>query len=172
MKKIRKSVFETNSSSTHSICIAKDTELIIPSSIDFSFGEFGWECDTLQSDTDKASYLYTGLIANDRQDDVAKVIGVLESRGVDVIVEEPVYKNERYTDSSGKLVEYRAGVNVGYIDHAYDLNEFLSAICDDEERLMNYLFSPLSFIITGNDNDEMDVDISASYPHEEYYKGN
>lgn len=28
-KKIRKGVFETNSSSTHSICIAKDAELSI-----------------------------------------------------------------------------------------------------------------------------------------------
>jgi len=35
MKQIRKGVFETNSSSTHSICIAKDVELTLPSSINF-----------------------------------------------------------------------------------------------------------------------------------------
>ena len=61
MQKIRKNVFETNSSSTHSICIAKDMELIIPTSIHFEFGEFGWEVDTLSSVYEKASYLYTGL---------------------------------------------------------------------------------------------------------------
>jgi hypothetical protein len=43
MKQIRKGVFETNSSSTHSICIAKDDGLTIPKSLHFDFGEFGWE---------------------------------------------------------------------------------------------------------------------------------
>jgi hypothetical protein len=66
MLKIRQGVFETNSSSTHSICIAKKAELNIPKHVYFDFGEFGWECDTLRSLSKKASYLYTGLIANER----------------------------------------------------------------------------------------------------------
>ena len=43
IKKIRQSVFETNSSSTHSICIATDTTIDFPKSLHFEFGEFGWE---------------------------------------------------------------------------------------------------------------------------------
>lgn len=172
MEKIRHSVFETNSSSTHSICIAKDAKLIIPSSIHFFFGEFGWECDTLRSMESKASYLYTGLIALDRDDDVARIISVLKDNGIEVTTEAPEYEDRSYKDASGQIVKYRYGKNIGHVDHSYDMDEFLDAVCGDDERLMNFLFSPLSFIITGNDNDDEDVAISASYPHEEYYKGN
>ena len=171
-KQIRQGVFETNSSSTHSICIAKDAELSIPKSVNFKFGEFGWECDTLQSIQKKADYLYTGLIANDRQEDVDKIVQFLENKGIEVSVEEPIYETRSYTDSDGKLVEYKSGGNIGYVDHSYELGEFLDAVCEDENKLMRYLFSELSFIITGNDNDDEDVEINVSYPHDEYYKGN
>ena len=71
MKQIRKGVFETNSSSTHSICIAKDAELTIPQSLHFSFGEFGWECDTLYSVSEKASYLYKRSELKNKQQKIA-----------------------------------------------------------------------------------------------------
>lgn len=172
MKKIRKGVFETNSSSTHSICIAKDVELEFPKSLNFSFGEFGWECDTLKSMEEKASYLYTGLIANERNEDVEKIFSLLRSKGIELTVEEPIYETHSYNNTEGKLVEYTSGKNVGYVDHSDDMASFLNAICEDESKLMNYLFSDLSFIITGNDNDDEDVDINVAYPHDEYYKGN
>ena len=42
------------------------------------------------------------------------------------------------------------------------------------EKLMKFLFSDLSFILTGNDNDgeENIPSIKVSYAHDEYYKGN
>lgn len=172
MKQIRKGVFETNSSSTHSICIAKDAELTIPKSLHFDFGEFGWEYDTLQSLGEKASYLYTGLIANSRKEDSNKIIQILKDKGIDVTAEEPIYENRSYTGSDGKLVEYTAGENIGYVDHSNEMTDFLNAVCEDEGKLMRYLFSDLSFIITGNDNDDEDVDINVAYAHDEYYKGN
>jgi hypothetical protein len=52
------------------------------------------------------------------------------------------------------------------------MGDFLNAVCEDENKLMSYLFSDLSFIITGNDNDDEDVDINVDYAHDEYYKGN
>lgn len=168
MKKIRNNVFETNSSSTHSICIATDAELIIPQSLHFSFGEFGWECDTLNSVEEKASYLYTGLMANHREEDKDKIIQVLKDKNIDITVEEPIYKTYTYEGSNGESYID----NGGYIDHAYDLNEFLDNICDNEENLLQFLFSPLSFIITGNDNDDESVDINVNYSHIEFYKGN
>ncbi len=172
-KKIRQSVFETNSSSTHSICIAKDIKLDIPSKIHFAFGEFGWEVNTLQSVEDKASYLYTGLLANERREDAEKVFEVLKSKGIEVTSEEPEYENRSYRDDDNKLVEYTSGVNIGYVDHSDDMGSFLDAVCSDEERLLRYLFSPLSFIVTGNDNDEeTKSSIDVKYPYEEYYKGN
>lgn len=164
MKQIRKGVFETNSSSTHSICIAKDAELTIPKSLHFSFGEFGWECDTLYSISEKASYLYTGLMANERKEDSDKIIQLLKDKGIEVTTEEPIYK--KYTDGG----EYIG--NGGYVDHSDEMSDFLNAVCEDESKLMSYLFSDLSFIITGNDNDYYDVDINVTYAHDEFYKGN
>lgn len=171
-KQIRQGVFETNSSSTHSICIAKDAELTIPKSLHFDFGEFGWECDTLQSVGEKASYLYTGLIANNRKEDADKIIQHLKDKGIDVTAEEPIYEKRSYTGSDGKLVEYTSGENIGYVDHSNEMTDFLNAVCEDEGKLMRYLFSDLSFIITGNDNDYEDVDINVTYAYDEYYKGN
>ncbi len=162
MKQIRQGVFETNSSSTHSICIAKDAELTIPKLLHFEFGEFGWEYNTLKSMGEKASYLYTGLFANERYVDIENIVAILTSKSIDVSCEEPIYKDE----------DKRWAENEGYVDHSDELTEFLDAICTDEDKLMKYLFSDLSFIRTGNDNDEGDVSINVTYAHDEYYKGN
>ena len=40
-RQIRQSCFETNSSSTHAICIATDTLYNIPKTVCFGFGDFG-----------------------------------------------------------------------------------------------------------------------------------
>lgn len=171
MKKIRQNVFETNSSSTHSICIAKDVELELPESIHFEFGEFGWENDTLYSMWEKASYLYTGFIANNRQEDFNNIVTILENKGIEVTYEEPIYSKHSYKDGD-RVIEYTHCDNGGYIDHSYELIDFLNDIYSDETKLLNFLFSSLSFIITGNDNDDYDVDINVSYSYDEYYKGN
>ena len=42
-RQIRRGTFETNSSSTHAICIAKD-DYELKDHIDFHTGEYGWEC--------------------------------------------------------------------------------------------------------------------------------
>ena len=44
MINIRHGLFETNSSSTHAICIAKKNDgLVIPQSLDFILNDFGWD---------------------------------------------------------------------------------------------------------------------------------
>src|SRR5690348_3254391 len=124
-QKVRESVFETNSSSTHSICIAKDAEIILPESLHFSFGEFGWEHGSLGSTGEKASYLYTGLVANGRQDDFKAIVAVLEGAGVEVTFEEPVFTNHK--DGTPKTY----ADNEGYVDHSDELVSFLNAVCED-----------------------------------------
>jgi hypothetical protein len=148
---IRQNVFETNSSSTHSICIAKDVELFPSRFLRFTFGDFGWENVVLGSIDEKASYLYTGLIDNDRQEDFKRIVATLERKGIEVLVVED---------------------GEGYVDHAGELNVFLNDICSNEDKLMRFLFSPLSFIITGNDNDDSSVAINVDYTYDGYYKGN
>ena len=67
MIKIRQNVFETNSSSTHSIAIPKECDTSRLSHIVFGFGKFGWEKD----EVDPINYLYTGIMdAYEEQADV------------------------------------------------------------------------------------------------------
>jgi hypothetical protein len=152
MKKqnIRHGVFETNSSSTHSICIPKEDNLKFPDSVEFYGGEFGWEDDRLGSIEEKASYLYTGLACNGRHKDIVRIKNILEEKGVKVIL----------------------GDSGGYVDHDDELSEFLDGVMSDEGKLLRFLFSPLAFILTGNDNDGSDVEINVSYEHDQYCKGN
>ena len=62
---IRRSVFETNSSSTHSISIVREpTNIHFPTTLEFNVGEFGWEWKTYSDYLSKASYLYTAILYN------------------------------------------------------------------------------------------------------------
>ena len=68
MLKIRKNVFETNSSSTHSLVVSNkersyDYELPVENGVlTIPFGEFGWGPDILVDPIDKLSYLITDRI--------------------------------------------------------------------------------------------------------------
>lgn len=167
MKQVRNNVFETNSSSTHSICITKDDILDEKTDIvGFSIGEFGWECDEFSSLWNKASYLYTGLLYTENFDLLEKMKSFLDKNNIRYTFEEPQFETFEY---QGK--EYK-NLKEGYIDHGNELFDFLNDICNDENKLMKFLFSSKSFIITGNDNDDEDVAINVSYEHDEYYKGN
>ena len=62
---IRKNVFETNSSSTHAICIAKSNENIeIPEEIyiDLEDYQFGWEFDKRTGHHSKLAYILIGIL--------------------------------------------------------------------------------------------------------------
>lgn len=61
MKTIRRQVFETNSSSMHSISISKGDTLEFPKYITMRFGEFGWEEETYYDETTKLSYVLTSI---------------------------------------------------------------------------------------------------------------
>lgn len=176
MKKIiRKNTFETNSSSTHAICIATDSPLSFPDFVEFEIGEFGWECKTYYLFINKASYLYTAILCciEDKEksyvpveewDEIKWIRDVLASHGIASEFEEPEYSR---SEDNGWFY-----LNSGYIDHDYELKDWLKDILSDEDRLLNYLFTEDSYVETGNDNDEYDVGIKVNYPHEEYYKWN
>lgn len=159
MRQIRQGVFETNSSSTHAISVSTgNVEIPDNYTLVFETGEFGWEHGTLESVYEKASYLYTALYT-DRKEQIADVIKTLESNGVKVEISE---------DNDYKYC---------YVDHSYGLSDFLDYVLADDSNLLNYLFSPFSFIVTGNDNqDYYDVeDIAKEYSKEDsviFYKGN
>ncbi len=170
---IRMNVFETNSSSTHSICIADGIELVdFPQTFRFSLGSFGWEHDRLDSIEEKASYLYTGLLCNGLENEFQTIVEILKSHRIEVYVDKPQYNFYDSIDSiTGEKITVQY-LKYGYVDHEDELGDFLNAIINSEEKLMSYLFSPLSFVLTGNDNSRTDVSINVPYEHFEYYKGN
>ena len=168
---IRKNIFETNSSSIHSLVIGNNNENIyenLPTEIHFNGGEYGWENEVYNDIENKANYLYTGIVKNNLVDElVPKIKDILSKWNITPIFQETnkkMYNNEEYD-------EFKHGYY--YIDHSYDLQDFLNTVCNNEELLMNFLFSDGSFIETGNDNDGEWIDFK--YPENvllEYEKGN
>ena len=150
MIKIRKCVFETNSSSTHSISISYATKLfdtIIPDDDGniylASNKDFGWEWKKYNDAKTKAIYaaIETEYNPNHRK--------MLE----DVIKEH----------TGAKEVYFKVN---GTIDHQSVSTAFKAF--DTKESLKNWLFNPESWLFTGNDNEESppnfyDIDFGIEY---------
>lgn len=144
-RKIRIGAFETNSSSTHAICISKNDVNTndLPSNVAFAHGEFGWEFRVLTDTWDKASYLYQAICdtsdsIDERQEKLNMISDMLGEESITCEFE-PDRKN--YWNDGG------------YIDHAYDLCDLIRELLSDKEKLFRYLFGA-SMIITGNDNSD------------------
>lgn len=165
MIKVRQGVFETNGSSTHSICIAQTTDYIIPDKVSFGVGEFGWEVDKLSSLSEKASYLYTAIHTHSAYAD--SFMDQLKQ-----YMEELGFSENEGTAEYGEIRRNEWGGFNGYIDHGYDTYDFVSYVLSSPDNLAAFLFSPLSFILTGNDNCDISVDVDVDYPHIVFEKGN
>jgi hypothetical protein len=140
MRQIRNSVFETNSSSTHSIAIPKSCDNKI-SYISFHIGEFGWHFD----EEDPADYLYTAIYETSEtmaevEDKLARLKAILEYNDIDYDFEEV-----KCRESNGWLI-----LDNGYIDHGFELKDFVNGLLDDSDKLVRFLSDGLVF--TGNDN--------------------
>lgn len=164
MKKIRNGMFETNSSSTHTIIVTEHkTE---PGAlVDFQIGEFGWAFGKLTTIDEKASYLYTMACECLDRDVYQDLYEILIKYGVQC-------------SCSCPAVFGKFGLDNGYVDHAYCGSDFVDAMLKHEHLLIKYLFSDDSFVVTGNDNcsDEQyewkEKQCDVHYKHRTYYKGN
>lgn len=142
-RQIRKSCFETNSSSTHALCITKEPvdKSTFPDHVVFAHGEFGWESEEYFSLYSKASYLYQAICdcfeGEKREEKLNTLASLLGEEGISCEFE------------SAKVNSW--GWEEGYIDHAHDTEEFIDAVLADSDKLFRYLFGD-SFIVTGNDN--------------------
>lgn len=171
MYQVRSRVFETNSSSTHSICITtnRKTTMIHPDHVHFRCDKFGWEHRRLDSMEDKAAYLYSSMLHLFEQKELErateKIVNTLYKFKITCSFDKPEYCDY----GSG----FKFCVNA-FVDHSGedDHKEFVEKTVNNEGRLLRYLFSQDSFILTGNDNDDYDVSVNVKYPHETYYKGN
>ena len=143
MKQIRRNVFETNSSSTHSIAIPKKCE--VPRSVNLYTDDFGWAFEEVNAVT----YFYTAIYETsytevEVQEKIERLTSILESHGIEYDFSTPRY---HIWDYDGR--EY-ISLDDGYIDHGYELKDFVDELLDDEDKLLRFLGGGLVF--TGNDN--------------------
>lgn len=138
---IRSNVFETNSSSVHTITISNNFPQSIDNYIFFDRGEYGWEWEIYNSCQDKANYLYECMI-------------------------DLFYHNNSLEEKCDRIREELALYNVdcnfvevnennlfeGYVDHGGQNEELVNYLLDNPDKLINYLFNDTSYIATGNDN--------------------
>lgn len=145
---IRKSVFETNSSSVHAIAISREENYSLPKMVYFRFGRYGWEKEIYSDKTSKASYLWTGICSlydcDKANEAKAWITSVLNK--YNILCEFEVWKET--FEWKGKAVPDIDG----YIDHSDGLCDFMHDILNDENMLLSFLFSDDSFVETGNDN--------------------
>lgn len=137
---IRKGTWETNSSSTHAMVIKKETPLNLPKEIHFNLGEFGWETEKYNDTYAKASYLYTALYELFEDDPMEfakhmkKIEEVLKENNIEVVWQK--------IDPNGYY----------YIDHGYNLAEFVEELLANKQLLLSWLFNADSILVTSNDN--------------------
>lgn len=147
MKSIRPLMFESNSSSSHSICIEnapksyKTIGLNEDGNIVLNGGEFGWEVESYNSPLIKANYCAIDQCNEDGPDRDMLVKVIKEHTGAkDVIF-------NFYTDYSTDL----AKENYSYIDHQ-SLGTASDAF-ESEQTLKDFIFGSGSVLYTDNDND-------------------
>lgn len=176
MKTKRSNVFETNSSSTHAICIAKEsTHINIPEKItlDLKEYEFGWEFETRWGCDEKLAYILIGILNyNDVAEASIKIkdlLLILKELGIKSI---EILGTEIHMYSSDGNTTYFS-IDEGYVDHSKELSELIDVLLTDKELLKRYLFDINSYIATGNDNSDEDViDEKIKETHDVYWKGN
>lgn len=162
---IRKNVFETNSSSCHSISISdSDTLNNIPTpdvngNISIYPLNFGWERDIHDDFGSKASYvaIYCRNWSKGKEKEWFKILE-------DVIKEvtlckEVVYEGNmmefemRSYEHNGETIEYKYfGYDKGSIDHQSVEDRDLDFLFEDPKELKRFLFSNDSVLYTDNDN--------------------
>lgn len=168
---IRDSVFETNSSSSHSVTVSADEladdygiskETLRGGVITAHTKVYGWEWSRSYSPGAKIAYLVTQLAKGH----------VSGKPGKDVTQE---VRQDSRVDSMLSMIERRTGCRVevmgassAYVDH----NSVGTGVelLDDPEKLMNFIFGQRSYVETGNDNSNPPMVIRTDRGEESYHE--
>jgi hypothetical protein len=153
MLQVRRGVFETNSSSTHSVCIARgeyvSAKLRVEDGILRIFtGEFGWGPDRFTDAPTKAAYCLTWIKEmGDSEDKTNMLINVLKQHtGANAVEFVPAFTEE--SKSEWDFYQW------GYIDHQSlegDGNALIKA-WESEDTLAAFIFNSDSILVIDNDN--------------------
>ena len=126
MRQIRQNTFETNSSSTHSMCISKNPVVDVRNKhVYFAYSpqEFREKLEKLKNILDKYGITYDFSPIEEIKSDYTPDYSYL------------VFTKDRYAS----------------VDHAAECIPFIESLLNDEDMLLRYLFGD-SCIYTGNDN--------------------
>ena len=150
MKKIRNAVFETNSSSSHSISVSEvnsdelmDNVMLMDENdnVVVEPGEFGWEQEVYNDSVTKASYMLT-YVKNYCGDDESKFDEMLKN----VIMEQTGCNDVIFNESGDQYWKF------GYIDHQSSSDNAYHWVFEDKETLRQFIFNKESILETDNDN--------------------
>ena len=150
--KIRKSVFETNSSSMHSVCISGGNARYadFPNGvIEAEFEGYGWGYDELTSISEKISYVLTCMQYYDQ--DIRNVADLKES----VYFTWLSQMVHGYTGAKIEILSEDDNTDMGYVDHQSSdmLDDYFR---NDEnvfkENMKELIFNPNISIVIDNDN--------------------
>ena len=175
MKTIRNNVFETNSSSTHSVSISHKVSSLYGSDclsnyIEFydnkvhvRFGEFGWEIESYVLPYDKLQYIVTMLVETEGNN-ITKVDDLWETEGFKLIndaVADYCNCDGIWIDENMKLDSYTLDgkehyyiSHEGYIDHqSYEDYKSVQDFLDDYGvNITDFIFNTGVVVHTDNDN--------------------
>lgn len=164
MKNIRTAVFETNSSSMHSLAIRGKDEISRPGQLRGYFGEYGWGYETLNTCDEKLSYVLTALASLSEADECK--LGMQEACKRLEGFKYFQWLNEMVKDYTGNVIDmdYEGGgwYPFGYIDHqswnyAETHPEPLTAFWSNEKadfqtKMRDFIFNDKYTVIIDNDN--------------------
>ena len=143
---IRKSVFETNSSSTHSLSISdigglyqtlRHSDGII--SVPLGFYEFGWEQETYYDAESKLAYMmiYARDWSKGKEKEFFEILKeIVEKQTGCILIND----------------ESEGGYDNGYIDHQSVEDCDLHYMFYEPELIRQFIFNPNSYLETDNDN--------------------
>ena len=167
MLQIRKNVFETNSSSTHSLVVSnKDRgynyNLPVEAGVlTIPFGEFGWGPDILSTPIEKLSYVLTDRIdLCDIPEEITGDDDAIQDYIMSSSLVEEVVDAIKYACPEVKEVRFEIGDSwypFGYVDH-----QSCGTSHDADLSLEEIIFSNRVIIMIDNDN---------SCHYEDYFKG-
>ena len=149
MKKIRVSVFETNSSSMHSLSIGSNKKMEVldeekTEEIILGIGEYGWGPENLTTWLEKADYLAVEAINREDEDKKGKLLEALSLAFPNATFEFALLEPENDKDID------ETKTYSGYIDH-----QSVGTVWSDlktVEEVFRVVFGN-SIIVVDNDND-------------------
>ena len=156
MKRERHGVFETNSSSSHSISIDENTIMLdtylIPDeegNLYIAGESFGWEWAKYNDARTKAQYCFADSYGNESRMDMLKEVLMEQTQAKEIVL--PTEAEDNWSVPGGASVDHESSGTSG--------EAFAS-----KETLRNFIFNMNSVLFTGNDNSSAPINFYVADP--------